>query len=346
MGKQQVPTQQKLQDFIYTYRIAIIVFILGIFLGLFLRPTSTIPQLSVKRANSSEFVYTNPLLSCGVSENKEFSEYQPLEKLIHSFIDKSPGSQNTTVSVYYRELNNGRWFSINENETYSPASLFKVPIMIAYLKAAETNPTILSKQIFYTGSNVLTNDAEYYKPEKTLEKNTSYSVDELIAAMIKYSDNSATDLLFKNMDPKSLSEIMTDIGVQIPPNTGNEGTVDFLTVKSYSYLFRLLYNSTYLSRSMSEKAMKLLSYSDFPEGITAGVPATVTVAQKFGERTVYNSDNTVSRRELHDCGIVYYPGHPYLLCVMTKGQSFDTLSSIIKNISSLVYKNIQTEYKK
>jgi len=28
--------------------------------------------------------------------------------------------------------------------------------------------------------------------------------------------------------------------------------------------------------------------------------------------------------QLHDCGIVYYPETPYLLCVMTKGWNFET----------------------
>lgn len=326
-------------------RVGIALFLIGLAIGILIPSPIQSPQLFVQRANNANFIYTNPLLSCGISENKESSEYTPLKGSINSLLEKME-LKDTLVSVYYRDLTTGRWFAINENETYSPASLFKVSLMIAYLKDAESNPGILSKQIFYSGTDIISNDQEYYKPEKTLEKNRSYTVDELISAMIKYSDNTATDLLFKSMDQNSIAELMMDIGVNLPQNSSTVGTTDFLTVKSYSYLFRLLYNSTYLSREMSEKAMKLLSYSDFPQGITGGVPHTVSVAQKFGERTIYNPDGTILRRELHDCGIIYYPQHPYLLCVMTKGQDFEVLSPIIKKISTFVYQNVEAEYKK
>src|SRR6185436_5295057 len=91
------------------------------------------------------------------------------------------------------------------------------------------------------------------------------------------------------------------------------------TPQNYSHLFRALYNGTYLSHDASEKALELLSRTKFSDGIVAGVPKETTVSHKFGERTL--SLNTSSINELHDCGIVYYPGHPYFLCIMTKGTS-------------------------
>ena len=42
-------------------------------------------------------------------------------------------------------------------------------------------------------------------------------------------------------------------------------------------------------------------------------------------------------KQLHDCGIIYYPGNPYLLCVMTRGDSFGELSSTIRDISDIIY---------
>ena len=76
---------------------------------------------------------------------------------------------------------------------------------------------------------------------------------------------------------------------------------------------------------------------DFPQGLQAGIPASVEVAQKFGERQVFLHDGTLSYRELHDCGIVYAPDNPYILCVMTRGHDFASLSSTIRDISKVVY---------
>ena len=49
-------------------------------------------------------------------------------------------------------------------------------------------------------------------------------------------------------------------------------------------------------------------------------------------------------KQLHDCGIVYYPKHPYLLCVMTRGDSFEYLDDTIRDISHLVYQEVNEHY--
>jgi beta-lactamase class A len=126
---------------------------------------------------------------------------------------------------------------------------------------------------------------------------------------------------------------MEEIGVSFK---GAEKSEDFISVKMYSSFFRLLYNSTYLNREMSEKGLEILSTTHFASGIPAGLPKGMMVAHKFGERGLANSQ----LKQLHDCGIVYFSKSPYLLCVMTRGDDFKKLSDIIKDVSSIVYKNV------
>ena len=109
-----------------------------------------------------------------------------------------------------------------------------------------------------------------------------------------------------------------------------------MSVKTYAYFFRILYNATYLGHTYSEKALELLNNREFPDGIVAGVPENIPVAHKFGERTVESPEGIVTTEELHDCGIVYYPSKPYILCVMTKGTDIASLKEIIKTISKTV----------
>ena len=84
---------------------------------------------------------------------------------------------------------------------------------------------------------------------------------------------------------------------------------------------------------MSEKALSILSKSNFVYGLRGDIPEKIKIAHKFGERWFDNG----SEVQLHDCGIVYYPENPYFLCVMTKGNNESQLKSVIKNISSIVY---------
>jgi len=111
----------------------------------------------------------------------------------------------------------------------------------------------------------------------------------------------------------------------------------------YSRLFRALYNATYLPDIESEQAFELLSQTDFNGGLVQGISASMTVAHKFGEHTEVENGKTIDR-ELHDCGIVYYPNQPYFLCVMTRGQDFPTLEKIIGNISKSVFDYMSSNY--
>jgi hypothetical protein len=62
----------------------------------------------------------------------------------------------------------------------------------------------------------------------------------------------------------------------------------------------------------------------------------VKVAHKYGERGIYE-DTQLTGIELHDCGIVYAPGSPYYLCVMTRGKDTSKLAKVIASISAAVY---------
>ena len=74
------------------------------------------------------------------------------------------------------------------------------------------------------------------------------------------------------------------------------------------------------------------------------MPSNIKISHKFGE-VVFTNDDSSKSTELHDCGIVYYPKHPYFLCIMTHGDNFDKLESTIKDISGAVYSEVQKMYR-
>ena len=86
--------------------------------------------------------------------------------------------------------------------------------------------------------------------------------------------------------------------------------------------------------------MNILAQSEFKAGLVSGVPATIEVAHKFGE---HSEEGMV---QLHDCGIVYYPRHPYLLCIMSKGPNFEFLDDAIVGVSKIVYGAVDEQHGK
>jgi beta-lactamase class A len=300
-------------------------------------------QSPIVTNDSSEFhaggnyQFINPLYECNTGEKFTTKELTKLESNITTYISQLTAKNSvTSVSVYYRDLNNGPWFGINEHDVFAPSSLLKVPVMIAYYKEAEINPAILDQKIKYSAvpNNVVTQN---YPPENPIVLGQTYTVEQLIERMIIDSDNTALILLENNIDNKKIDQVTLDLSI----TTATDATpADFMDVSEYSTLFRVLYYATYLNKDYSEQSLELLSKAEFNQGLTGLLPKNLVVAHKFGEREVSDSVH-----QLHDCGIVYYPNRPYLLCIMTKGPDFNDLSKTIEQISAKIYSQAQKMYK-
>jgi len=304
----------------------------GRYTHIFLRRDSADSYSVIARLNDPQYSFVSPLLFCKPSENKEFGAFKPLEQQVAGLIKKKQAAGDVTrVSVYYRDLDRGRWFGVDENAQFAPASLFKIPIMIAYFKLAESDPEILDRQLVFRGDNSAPQTG--IADSETIYLGQAYRTLDLMRRMIAYSDNRSASLLLANINQKSLLEVITDLGL---PPLKLDDTGDVISPKAFSLFFRTLYNATYLNRYFSEQALNLLSQNAFRQGLSAGVPKGVRVAGKFGDRFYQNSDSSRAW-ELHECGIVYRPYHPYLLCVMTQGAKSETLAETIRDISKLIY---------
>ena len=294
-------------------------------------------QNSLNEIRLGGYKYTNPLLECeSATIPTELRPFKTrLEEVVNKIIDEGRASQ---IAVYFRDLNNGPWFGVNEDEAFTPASLLKVPLMISYFKIAESDPSILNKEIEFGG---LDNEEIKYEEENITQTLTSlkagnkYKVEELIEKMIINSDNKAADLLAKNLNQASIDKPYLDNEIAIPEQVDNY----IVSVRKYASFFRILFNSSYLDREYSEKALTILSKSEFDSGLRQGVPFNIEVANKFGVRVIKEG----SEYQLHDCGIVYYPGRPYLVCIMTRGANFQFLPQVIGEVSTFIFQGVDIQ---
>lgn len=305
------------------------VFITAFFIGFFTQKYLVSNNIEVKISRTSEKSLTSPLLDCEVYEQGTFTKINQLKKKVESLLNSNKDII-TEGSVYYRDLNNGPSFGINENNKFAPASLLKVPLMIAYLKRDEEQPGLLNQKIKFQGKSYLNLNLP---KANTLTPGSSYTIDNLIYRMSSLSDNIAFETLLENIDASLVKKVHKDLDLVYPDNNTPE---DFITVKTYAGLFRVLYNATYLNRDLSEKALSYLTKSDFKMGIIAGLPKGTKTALKFGIRDL-DQEGLV---QIHDCGIVYSKKKTYLLCVMTKGKNNYALADLIKKISATVYEGI------
>lgn len=325
-----------------------IVFTLTVFgLGFGLGATSRRSQVpaaepgstcTIERTTTTQLI--NPLLDCELADgkiNRELVPFKPaVQDLVDSYLAKHVLSH---TSVYFRDLNNGAWFGIGEKDDYSPASLLKVPLLFAYYKWNEESPGVLDRKLRFTAPDAAAGGyTQFVKPEQEITPGETYTVHELIERMIRYSDNQANALLEDNIPHARIEQTFKLLGLS--PEVYSDLAVD-ISVKQYAAFFRILFNASYLNRESSIAALELLSHTDFTVGLVAGVSKGTLVAHKFGERGA-----GAQGKQFHDCGIVYYPDRPYILCVMTRGRDYRQQVSAIAGISKLVFDEVNSQFTK
>ena len=319
-------------------------FALGVFLGrgMWLFDTGQHERASQGQTSGEEFAFIRPTITEANPEIRKIRELKPFRYKVDALIqEKLADEEAEAVSVYFRDLENGNWFGIGEDEKFSPEIQLKIPVLIAYFKWAETNPLVLRKKIFYRGVGGPF-EPRYLRSPKPLEAGKEYTVNELLFRMTAYGDNSAYALLLANLPPAHLHKVAKDLYVNYDP----EKKEDALTLSAYASYFRVLFNASYLSEEMSEKALRYLARTVFRNGMAAGVPPDVNIASKAGERIIPMPDAPGKPNEvlqLHEFGIIYYPERPFLLGITARGDDFQTLARIIRDITRLVYTELDQQ---
>ncbi len=271
----------------------------------------------------------HPLLD--VDPSREFHELRPFQHKMAQEIERlRKDGALSSAAYYFRDLDNGPVMGQGEHTPFKAASLLKVPVMFAVLKAAEKDPGFLDRKFPALPYSVSLD--QHFKPLNPATVGREYTVRELLGFMIRGSDNAAALTLTRTLRNEQYLEVFSDLGLRIPDIRDLD---DPVTVKEYATFFRILYNASFLGRDQSQLALELLAAAEFKRGLCSGVPAGVAVAHKFGETT--GADGL---KMLHDCGIVYHATHPYVLCVMTRGADFERLAGAIASLSTLAYREV------
>jgi beta-lactamase class A len=217
----------------------------------FLNPIVVSRASDLTDPQAEEYPLINPLLACGDIADQSLGEMVSLRKDLELLIASAKEDGVTGAAVYLRDLNNGPWLGINERQDFYPSALLKVPLMLAIYKEDEDKPGFLEKKVTYSKPIVYTQ--HLLPPAQPLELHHSYSVRELLARAIIYSDDEAAALLGNIVGFEKLAAVFTDFGLTPPrPDADYQ-----MPVRTFASFFRVLYNASYIDRvhSISSSAV-------------------------------------------------------------------------------------------
>lgn len=242
----------------------------------------------------------------------------------------------TKFSFYFRDLNTGLWFGLNQDQEYVPASLFKLPIAITYYKDDSSENNLLDQYLTYTKEidNKLDTQIGLQKSELVVDE--SYTIRELIDKMLIDSDNGAKNLLTEHINVKTMNTLFNLIQLDGPAQNNY-----YISPKEYAFILRILYNGSYLGQEKSQILLTRLTQTTFNQGIRKSIPGDILVAHKFGSVNLIDKDTHQKQIGFHDCGVIYYPQKPFVLCIMSSGNDQPTLVATAEKVTSLILSYIQ-----
>ncbi len=278
------------------------------------------------------FPLVNPVfnkipLDSNIQSGKAILHFNELREKIE---EKLAGlTEKERIGIYLQDVTTGSWLGINEKEGFIPASLLKVPIVIAIFKKIEMGELKLEQKVEIIAEDI---DPSAGVPER-FKVGDKKSIAELSKLMLKISDNTAKNVLKRQLSPEDINSVFTHVGIDNPysKETGDQ----LVTPRGFSRILKALYFSTYLQPKHSEKILELITETRQEGLIASSIPWEIQVAHKYGERLSL----------LHDCGIIYHPNNPYFLCIMTSDIPLPDARELIKDISGEVYKFVSEQSK-
>lgn len=311
--------------------ILIVLFILSISLNVYFLYKTFINRKFVGESssqNSPSYRFINPLqkniIDSNISDTSAVLHYMDLKPQVESGINKFNASQN--IGLFLQDIQTGAWLGINEREGFVPASLLKVPIAMAVLKKVDRNEIKLTDTIELTEDDLDKEAGTLYQKGA----GAKLTVWEAIKIMILTSDNTAKNALKRQLADVELNAIFAHVGIPNPYQPQNGQVV---SPRGYSRIFKALYFATFLSPALSEKLLDLATDTQVESLISAGVPPEIQVSHKYGERP----------DGIADCGIIYHPKNPYLLCIMTRDVELTSAKSLITSVSKIIFNFVHSK---
>ena len=234
-------------------------------------------------------------------------------------IDKEVKSYKDTFALYFEYLPTSTTFEINGDSEFTELSLMKVPAVMAYFHNKERLGITRDSTVSIKASELNDLFGLLYKKGAGYRINLS----DAVKLALQKSDNTAALVIMDQISPDDFDFVYDGLGVTQAMYNGHP----MITAHEYAFILKGLYFSSVLNNSDSEKILEFLTNTDFSDMLPAGIPKGIPVAHKIG----------VDYGKLYsDCGIVYKPMRPYILCMISKSNLLPARERM-KKISAMTY---------
>lgn len=239
-----------------------------------------------------------------------------LKQQTQTIIAKQPGN----YGVYFLNLSNGQNFGLNEDMTFTAASVNKVPIVAALYYLNHQGKVDLDEKI-----TIQSDDIQDYG-SGTLRYQTAgtvYSLRSLAKLSLQQSDNTAAHVIAKRIGTDVIQHLVDTWGLTQTSIDDNK-----TSAKDMGLLFQKIYRGQIASASLTKELLGFMRDTDSEDRLPALLPSDAIVYHKTGDAV----------GSLHDVGIIKRGNLVFYIGVLTsdignyEDQTKQTEAKIAKNI--------------
>ena len=293
----------------------------NVILGFLFLSRDNSPTSPASSQAKNDYPYISPRVF--VEETNDIIiNFNPLRQALRSYVQNS----GEEIQIYFEYLPSGSSIGVNDQEPFLAASLFKIPVAMAVMRSISEGKIDENKILTIEEKHIDKRFGNLWKKGA----GAKLSVTEALEASLIESDNTATNLLKDAVPLESIADVLNTLDFPRLSKTDEESEV---TVKNYSTILKSLYLSSYLRFEDSNQILDILTKTDFKDRLESGLPQGIAFAHKIGEYEGKTPDSTV----YSDCGIVYLPKKPYLLCVAVEGETKEFMHNVMKSVSQTIF---------
>ncbi len=239
-----------------------------------------------------------------------------------------------TPGIFFQDLKTGKIVRMNACLSFPAASLIKLPILFEVFRENLDDKIRLDRKLSITredqvgGSGIL----------KNAPPGSKVTVLKAATLMIQESDNTATDMLIRLMGMEAVNGTLKSGRLDCPGTAlkrtiwdfeaADRGRDNVTTPRDMASMLCLIERGSFPDKESCLAMKNILLGQKRSDLMTADLPPDIRVAHKTGELSGI----------LHDCGIVYLPGRPYVLCLMGKDiGDMDEAREVWRRLSLKIY---------
>ncbi|UTA67351.1 serine hydrolase [Emticicia sp. 21SJ11W-3] len=230
------------------------------------------------------------------------------------------------VSMVVESVTGHRYFAFRPEAKVPAASVIKIPVLIELMEQAGKQEIELTKIYKLTaadktgGSGIIAG----------MPDGKDFTLRELAQEMIHSSDNTATNVLIREVGMKAINDNLIRLGsthtrlnrIMMDTLAARQGRENYVNTVEINDLLRKIYNNKVATPALCKEMLEILKNCADTTTIPRYLPKQVAIAHKTGELSYVRGD----------AGIVY-TGNPFILSVFVEG--FSEMSQAEKIIGDL-----------